>query len=78
MTPIFSSLSSSLLIGSKAAIGSLLFGLNTGVAFSLSLNFAFAFVHVPRPEKSSENFCNSVLKFSFAVILFVVYGDFFI
>ena len=72
MTPKFSRLSNSLLIGLKAAKVTLLFSLNTEVVFSL--NFAFAFVHVQRhSEKTSENFLfNSVLNFSVAVISLVV------
>ena len=73
MTPKFYSLSNSLLIGSKATKDTILFGLNTGVAFSLTLNFAFAFLHVPRAVKTSGNFlCNLVLNLSIAVILLVV------
>ena len=74
MTLRFSSFSNSLLIGSNAPNGTLLFGLNTGWAFSLISNFAFSFVHVPRPsEKTCGNFLfNSVLNFSVAVIVLVV------
>ena len=77
MTTKFSSFSNSLLIGPKAVESTLLFGLNTGVAFSLTLNFAFAYIHVPKTfckkKKTSENFLfNSVLNFSISVILLMV------
>ena len=62
-------------MGFKAAKGTLLFGLNISVAFSLTLNFPFVFVHIPRTsiKKNSGNFLfNPVLNFSVAVMVLVV------
>ena len=51
-----------------AAKGTFLFGLKIGVTFSLILNVALTFVHLPRPLKNSGNF--SLILFLFIYFFF--------